>query len=65
MNLKQTVKKYVGGLIMQVVQDITSCWLVNKYACQQALYLRRLYLLQQHHCENLIYSITLEVYVKT
>jgi hypothetical protein len=25
MNLKQTVKKYVGGLIMQVVQDITSC----------------------------------------
>jgi len=40
-NLKQTVKKYVGGLIMQVVQDITSCWLVYRYACQQALCLRR------------------------
>ena len=25
MDLKQIVKKYVGGLIMQVVQDITSC----------------------------------------
>jgi len=32
MNLKQTVKKYVRGLIMQVVQDSTSWWL-SKWIC--------------------------------